>query len=151
VSLRRALLLAGTILLGSFATPFVYAAHFVVQTVNADDACESYPQNVPGAGFSDVRGVGFENSFLNLGGHCTFHMNDGSVVITREPGWWFSGTIAGFAAVFAGLVGYLARRKEYSGWVAGLYALLAPPLALLLTVIAVPKAGRVSAMAPEEG
>jgi len=105
-------------------------------------ACESYPQTVPGADYADVRGIGFENSLLNLGGRCTYYMKDGSVVIAHEPGWWFSGTIAGFALTFAGLVVLLARRKGYSGWVAGLCALVAPPLAWLLTVVAVPKARR---------
>jgi hypothetical protein len=52
----------------------VYAALFVVQTANADSACESYPASVPGADFSDVRGIGFENSFLNLGGRCEYRI-----------------------------------------------------------------------------
>jgi hypothetical protein len=120
VRLRRAALLAGAFSVGCVATLFFYFALFGVQTENADYACESYPASVPGADYSDVRGVGFENSFLNLGGRCTYHMNDGSVVVTREPGWWFAGTIAGIVSDFASLVIYLARRRGYPGWLFGL-------------------------------
>ncbi len=63
-------------------------------------------------------------------------MSDGSVVFAREPGWWFSGTIAALAVVFASLVVGLARRKGYPGWLFGLCALPAPPLGLLLAVVA---------------
>lgn len=135
-TLRRASLLVGVFVAGCVATLFVYAALLVVQISNADSACESYPASVPGADFADVRGIGFENSLLNLGGRCTYHMNDGSVVVTREPGWWFVETIAGIVTVFAGLVSYLARRKGYSGWLFGLCAFVAPPLGLLLAVTA---------------
>ncbi|MBA2691737.1 MAG: hypothetical protein H0U65_04475 [Rubrobacter sp.] len=68
---------AGASFIGCVATLFVYVALFIVQTANADNACESYPAGVPGADYSDVRGIGFENSFLNLGGRCAYHMNDG--------------------------------------------------------------------------
>jgi hypothetical protein len=99
-------------------------------------ACESYPHTVPGADYLDVRGIGFENSFLNLGGRCTYRMDDGSVFVAREPGWWFSGTIAGFAAVFAVAVAYLARRKGHPGWLYGFTTLFAPPLGLAPTLAA---------------
>ncbi|QIN82984.1 hypothetical protein GBA63_10235 [Rubrobacter tropicus] len=114
----------------------LYFVLMVVQIVNADDACESYPQTVPGADFEDVRGFGFENSFLNLGGRCTYHMDDGSVVITREPGWGFSGTIAGFAVMIAAAVTFLVRRKGHPGVLYGLTALVAPPLGLALALAA---------------
>ena len=134
MSLRRTLGFAGAILCGLFATLAFYTVLFIVQTVNADSACEGYPASVPGAWFSDVRGVGFENSFLNLGGRCTYHMQDGAVVVTREPGWWFSGTIAGLAVAPAGFIFHLVRRKGHPGWLFGLCALTAPPMALVLAV-----------------
>jgi hypothetical protein len=136
VRLRRAALLASFFSVGCVATLIFYFALFVVQTANADYACENYPANVPSADSSDVRGVDFENSFLNLGGRCTYHMNDGAVVVTREPGWWLAGTIAGIVFVFASLVAYLARRKGYSGWLFGLCAFVAPPLGFLLATTA---------------
>ncbi len=89
---------------GTAATLIFYLSLFFLQIQNADNACESYPQTVPGTDFQDVRGIGFENSFLNLGGRCTYQMNDGSTVVTREPGWWFSGSIEGLVAAFAGAV-----------------------------------------------
>ena len=113
---------------------------FIVQIQNADDACESYPQTVPDADFQDVRGIGFENSFLNLGGNCIYYMNDGAVVHTREPGWWFSGSIAGFAALVAVVAALLVRRKGHTGILYGLVTLLAPPLGLALVVAAPRKA-----------
>ena len=64
------------ILSGSATTLFFYVALFVVQTVNGDDACESYPASVQGADFSDARSIGSQNSWLNLGGSCTYHMKD---------------------------------------------------------------------------
>jgi hypothetical protein len=121
---------------GVAATLIFYFVLLVVQIANADDACESYPQTVPGADFQDVRGIGFENSFLNLGGRCTYRMDDGSVVVTREPGWWFSGTIAGFVAVIAMVTAFFARRKGHPGLLFGLTALLAPPLGFALAVAA---------------
>ena len=138
---RRGVLLLGAVLVGSLVTLIFYGLLLVVQTGNADMACESYPQTIPGADYEDVRGIGFENSFLNLGGLCTYHMDDGSVVVTREPGWWFSSSIAGSVAVFAGLVFYLARLKGHAGWLYGLTSLVAPPLGLALAVGA-PRRGR---------
>ena len=131
----------GAVLVGSFVTHGFYGALFVVQTANADIACESYPQTVPGADYDEVRGIGFENSFLSLGGRCTYHMDDGSVVETREPGWWFSGSIASSVAVFAGLVFSLARRKGHAGWSHGVITLVAPPLGFAL-VVGTPRRGR---------
>ena len=64
-------------------------------------ACKSYPQTVFGADSEDVRGIGFENSFLNLGGLCS--------------GWWFTRKIVGFVAILAGLVVLVVRRKGHSG------------------------------------
>ena len=128
------LLIAG--FFGFVATLVFYLALFFIQIANADNACESYPQTVPGADFEDVRGIGFENSFLNLGGRCTYRMDDGSVVLTREPGWWFSGTIASFAAMLAGVAVLFARRKGHSGWLYGIATLVAPPLGFALVVAA---------------
>jgi hypothetical protein len=126
---RRDMLLSGAVLVGSLVTLIFYGLLSVVQTANADTACES------------GRGIGFEDSFPNLGGRCTYHLDDGSVVATREPGWWFSSSIAGSVAVFAGLVFYLARRKGHAGWLYGLTTLVAPPLGLALAVGA-PRRGR---------
>lgn len=128
--------LLAAVLAGVPLTLFLYLFLFFVQIQNADPACESYPQTVPGADFEDVWGLGFENGYLNLGGKCTYYMNDGSVVHTREPGWWFSGTIAGFVIVFAGAVALFVRRKEHAGLLFGLTTLLAPPLGLALAVAA---------------
>ena len=94
---RRGLLL----FFGSVGTLFFYVALLIVQNENADYACES-PEAVPGIEVEDLRGIGFENSYLNLGGRCEYRMDDGSVVVTQEPGWWFSGTIAGFWMLLAG-------------------------------------------------
>ena len=118
---------------GTAATVLFYLFLLFVQIQNAEDACEGFG---PTGNYEDVRGIGFENSFLNLGGRCTYRMDDGSVVVTREPGWWFSGTIAGFVAAFAVVVAYLARRKGHSGWPYGLTALLAPPLGPALALAA---------------
>lgn len=123
------------------ATLLFYLALFLVQIANADDACESFPATVPGADFQDVQGIGFENSFLNLGGRCRYHMDDGSVVVTREPGWWFSGTIVGFVVMVAGPAAMFARRKRRSGLLYGLITLVAPPLGLALS-LAVPRRPR---------
>ena len=68
-------------------------------------------------------------------------MYNGSVVVTREPGWWLAGTIAGIVATFAGLVAYLARRKGYSVWLFGLSAFVAPPPGFLLAATARRKMG----------
>ena len=128
------LLAAG--LAGVLATLLFYLFLFFVQIQNADPACESYPQTVPGADFEDVRGFGFENGYLNLGGKCAYYMNDGSVVHTREPGWWFSGTIAGLAALVAGGVAVFVRRRGHTGVLFGLATFVAPPLGLALAVAA---------------
>ena len=87
-----------------------------------------------------MRGIGFRNSLLNLGGRCEYRMDDGSVVVTREPGWWFSGTIAGFSAVVAVVAALLARRKGHRGLLYGVATLVAPPLGLALAVAAPRKA-----------
>lgn len=117
---------------GMAATLIFYLFLFFLQVQNADNACESYPQTVPGADFQDVRGIGFENSFLNPGGRCTYQMDDGSTVVTREPGWWFSGSIVGlvaaFAGAFAGAVVVAARRTGHAGVLFGLATLVAPSL-----------------------
>lgn len=128
------LLLAGVA--GAAATLVFYLMLMVVQFANADMACETYPQTVPGADFEDVRGIGFENSWLNLGGRCAYYMSDGAVVHTREPGWSFSGTIAGFVAIVAGLAVFVVRRKGHLGWLYGIATLLAPPLGFALAVAA---------------
>ena len=119
---------------GFVATLVFYLLLFFVQIQNADNAWESYPQTVPDAGFDNVRSIGFENSYPNLGGRCRYGMDDGSVMVTREPGWWFPGTIAGFAAALAGVVIFLVRRKGHPGLLFGLTTLLAPPLGLLLGI-----------------
>ena len=119
---------------GSVATLVFYLLLFFVQIQNADNACESQSSPAPGTDFDEVRSIGFENGYLNLGGRCTYAMEDGSVVVTREPGWWFSGTVAGFAAAIAGLVVFLVRRKGHLGLLFGLTTLLAPPLGFLLGI-----------------
>lgn len=68
MSSNTRLLLA--VVAGSSGTLIFYIALFVVQIANADNGCESYPATVPGADFQDVQGIGFENSFVNLGGRC---------------------------------------------------------------------------------
>ena len=131
------LLIAG---FGGFVGTLVFYLFLLfVQTQNADYACES-PQAVDGIDVERIRGIGFENSYLNLGGRCEYRMNDGSVIHTREPGWWFSGTIAGFVAVLACAVAFFVRRKGHLGLLFGLTTLLAPPLGLLLA-IAAPRRG----------
>jgi hypothetical protein len=118
---------------GTAATLLFYLFLLFVQIQNAEDACEGFG---PTGNYEDVRGIGFENSFLNLGGRCTYRMDDGSVVVTREPGWWFSGTIAGFVAAFAVVVAYLVRRRGHMGLLYGLTALFAPPLGFALALVA---------------
>ena len=120
---------------GVLATLFFYLGLLILQNENADFACES-PQAVRGIDLNDLRGIGFRNSLLNLGGRCEYRMDDGSVLVTREPGWWFSGTIAGFIAMIAVLAGYLTRRKGHAGWLYGLTTLVAPPLGFALAVAA---------------
>jgi hypothetical protein len=112
VTLGRVAVLAAT-LSGSVVTLFFYVALFVIQTVNADSACETYPTSVQGADSSDVRGITFRNAWLNLGGSCTYRLQDGSVASTWEPELWFPGTIAGVITVFASPIVYLARRREH--------------------------------------
>ena len=68
-------------------------------------------------------------------------MDDGSVVVTREPGWWFPATIVGFVVMLAGPAATFARRKGRSGLLYGLTTLVAPPLGLALS-LAVPRRGR---------
>ena len=126
--------------LGCLATLFFYLALLVVQNENADYACES-PRAVPGLDVSNLRDIGFENSFLNLGGRCAYHMDDGSVIVTREPGWWFPATVVGFVAMLAGPAAMFARRKGRSGLLYGLATLVAPPLGLALS-LAVPRRPR---------
>ncbi|CAA9458580.1 MAG: hypothetical protein AVDCRST_MAG02-1907 [uncultured Rubrobacteraceae bacterium] len=121
---------------GLSGTLVLYLMLFIVQLANADDACEGYPQTVPGADREDVRGGGFENTFLNLAGRWTYRMEDGSVVVTRAPGRSFSGTIAGVVAVVAGLVALSVRRKGHPGVPYGLATLFAPPLGLVLALAA---------------
>ena len=120
---------------GVSATLVFYVALLVLQNENADYACES-PQEAPGVDVNDLRGIGFENTFLNLGGRCEYRLENGSVIVTREPGWWFSATIGGFVAVIAVVVIHVARRKGHPGLLYGLTALLAPPLGFALAVAA---------------
>lgn len=120
---------------GILATSVFYLALLIVQNENADRACES-PQAVPGIEVEDIRDIGFENSLLNLGGRCEYRMDDGSVVVTREPGWWFSATIVGFVVMVAGVVVEFARRKGHPGWLYGFATLVAPPLGLALLLAA---------------
>ncbi len=126
---------------GVLATSVFYLALLLVQIENADRACESPQATVPGLETEDIQGIGFENSFLNLGGRCTYRMNDGSVVVTREPGWWFPATIVGFLMMLAGPAAMFARRKGRSGLLYGLATLVAPPLGLALS-LAVPQRPR---------
>ena len=125
---------------GVLGTSVFYLALLLVQIENADAACES-PQAVPGLETEEIRGIGFENSFLSLGGRCTYRMDDGSVVVTREPGWSFVATIAGFVAMLAGPAATFARRKGRSGLLYGIVTLVAPPLGLALA-LAVPQRPR---------
>ncbi len=128
----------GLVLIAGFfgfcATLVLYLMMFFVQIQNADNACESPSATLSDNSLDDLRGVGFENSFLNLGGKCAYRMDDGSVVHAREPGWWFSGTIGGLAAALAGLAVFLVRRKGHLGALFGLATLLAPPLGLTLAI-----------------
>jgi|SRR3712207_1545559 len=126
---------------GVLATSIFYLALLLVQIENADRACESPQATVPGLETGNIRDIGFENSFLNLGGRCTYRMDDGSVVVTREPGWWFPATIVGFVVMLAGPAAMFARRKGRSGLLYGLATLVAPPLGLALS-LAVPRRPR---------
>ena len=56
---------------GTAATVLFYLFLLFVQIQNAEDACEGFG---PTGNYEDVRGIGFENSFLNLGGRCTYRM-----------------------------------------------------------------------------
>ena len=118
---------------GVFATLVFYLGLLILQNENADFACENPPAAVPNIEWGDIRDIGFRNSLLNLGGRCEHRMGDGSVIVTREPGWWFSGTIAGFVSVVAAFV---VRRKGHRGWLYGATTLVAPPLGLALAVAA---------------
>lgn len=131
---------------GVLATSIFYLTLLLVQIDNADHACESPQATVPGLDIEDVRDIGFENSFLNLGARCTYRMDDGSVVVTREPGWSFPATIVGLAAMVAGPAAMFARRRGRSGLLYGLTTLVAPPLglALSLAVSRRPRSGAVS-------
>ncbi len=60
---------------------------------------------------NNLRVVGFENSYLNLGARCRYHMDDSSVAVTREPGWWFSGTVVASVAMSGGPAAMFAGRK----------------------------------------
>ena len=126
---------------GVLATSIFYLALLLVQIENADRARESPQATVPGLETGNIRDIGFENSFLNLGGRCTYRMDDGSVVVTREPGWWFPATIVGFVVMLAGPAAMFARRKGRSGLLYGLATLVAPPLGLALS-LAVPRRPR---------
>lgn len=121
---------------GVLATSAFYLALLFVQIENADRACESPQSTVPGLETEDIRDIGFESSFLNLGGRCEYRMDDGSVVVTREPGWGFSATIVGFVVMVAGVVVEFARRKGHPGLLYGLTTLVAPPLGLALLLAA---------------
>ena len=133
--------MAGTI--GVLGTSVFYLALLLVQIENADLACESPQATVPGLEVEEIRGIRFESSFLNLGGRCTYRMDDGSTVVTREPGWWFPATIVGFLLMLAGPAAMFARRKGRSGVLYGLTTLVAPPLGLLLSlaVAQIPRSG----------
>ena len=121
---------------GVLATSVFYLALLLVQIENADLACDSPQASVPGLAIEDIRDIRFENSFLNLGGRCTYRMDDGSVVVTREPGWWFPATIVGFIMMLAGPAAMFARRKGRSGALYGLTTLVAPHLGLALALAA---------------
>ena len=125
---------------GVLGTSVFYLALLLVQIENADQACESPEATVPGLRMEDIRDIRFENSFLNLGGRCTYLMDDGSVVVTREPGWGFPATIVGFLIMLAGPVATFARRKGRSGALFGLTTLVAPPLGLALSLAVTQKA-----------
>ena len=119
---------------GVLGTSVFYLALLLVQIENADQACESPRATVPGLRVEDIRDIRFENSFLNLGGRCTYRLDDGSVVVTREPGWWFPATIVGFLMMLAGPVATFARRKGRSGALFGITTIVAPPLGLALSL-----------------
>ena len=57
-------------------------------------------------------------------------MAGGSVVVTRKPGWWYSGTIAGSVAACAVAVVLFVRRRGHLGGLSGLTSLIALPLGL---------------------
>jgi hypothetical protein len=77
---------------GVLGTSVFYLALLLVQIENADQACESPEATVPGLRIEDIRDVRFENSFLNLGGRCTYLMDDGSkgarARSSGSPRWW---------------------------------------------------------------
>ena len=126
---------------GVLATSVFYLALLLVQINNADLACESPQATVPNLKTEDIRDIRFESSFLNLGGRCTYRMDDGSVVVTREPGWWFTSTVVGLVVMLVGPAAMFARRKGRSGLLYGLTTLVAPPLGLALS-LAVPPSPR---------
>ncbi len=127
-------------------TSAFYLALLLVQIENADLACESPQASVPGLEIEDIRNIHFENSFLNLGGRCTYRMDDDSMVVTREPGWWFPATIVGFVLMLAGPAAMFARRRGRSGVLFGLTTMVAPPLGLALSLTAAqrPRSGAAS-------
>ena len=127
------------VMAGVLATSGFYLALLLVQIENADRACENPQAMVPGLETEEIRDIGFENSFLNLGGRCEYRMDDGSVVVTREPGWGFSATIVGFVVMLAGVVVEFARRKGHPGLLYGFTTLIAPPLGLALLLAAPPR------------
>ena len=124
---------------GVLATSGFYLALLLVQIENADMACENPRATLPNLKVENIRDIGFENSFLNLGGRCTYRMDDGSVVITREPGWGYPATIVGFVVMLAGVVVQYARRKGHPGLLYGFTTLIAPPLGLALMLAAPPR------------
>ena len=118
---------------GVLGTSVFYLALLLVQIENADQACESPEATVPRVRIEDIRDIRFENSFLNLSGRRIYRMDDGSVVVTREPGW-FPATIVGFLVMLAGPVATFARRKGRSGALFGITTMVAPPLGLALSL-----------------
>ena len=142
MSVSKTVRVLGMVLLGASAVFVTSAALLIVQVQNADNACESFPAGVPGADYSDVRDLGFKNSYLNLGGKCVYYLDDGSAVKTREPGQWFSGSLMAIAAAAALLTVYLVRRKGHSGWLFGLLTFVNTPLGLLLALVVRRKVNR---------
>ena len=117
---------------GLAATSVSYLALFVFQTVNADLACETVPEEIR----REFRDVKFENSLLNLGGRCTWYLSDGSAMVTREPGWWLTAVMAVGLLVLVGFSVMIVRQRGHQGWLYALVTFVAPPLGMALAVTA---------------
>jgi hypothetical protein len=129
--------LVGAVAFGGLALPITCATLLLVQNANADFACENeFPVRGPASDRSAVRGIGFENAYLSLGGRCTYEMQDGSTAVARQPGWWLSATLITVSALSAALAGHLARREGHFGLLFAFLTIVNVPLGLLLAMLA---------------